>query len=193
MKTYFQISGLLIILLISSQSLSSQVNRIRSTIDSSIVNEICLKQEFVANVNIDDVWAAFTTVEGWENWAVAKAKIDFRLGGSIKTSYSEEAEIGDSTTITLHVVNYVPKRLLTLQAELSPFFPEFMKEDEKNLYNVIIFEPISDQATRIISYGIGYRNNEKYNSLLQFFIQGNEASYQNLLTYLETGKKSNQY
>lgn len=193
MKTYFQISGLLIILLISSQSLSSQVNRIRSTIDSSIVNEICLKQEFVANVNIDDVWAAFTTVEGWENWAVAKAKIDFRLGGSIKTSYSEEAEIGDSTTITLHVVNYVPKRLLTLQAELSPFFPEFMKEDEKNLYNVIIFEPISDQATRIISYGIGYRNNEKYNSLLQFFIQGNEASYQNLLTYLETGKKSNRY
>jgi hypothetical protein len=83
--------------------------------------------------------------------------------------------------------------MLTLQAEITKNFPEFMKEDEKDLYNMILFEKISPTKTKVISYGIGYKHNEKYMSLMKFFIQGNEQSYLNLISYLETGKPSVKY
>ena len=83
--------------------------------------------------------------------------------------------------------------MLTLQAELTKNFPEFMKADAKDLYNMILFEAISATKTKVTSYGIGYKNNDKYRSLMTFFIQGNEQSYHNLISYLETGKPSVNY
>lgn len=168
-------------------------NRVTSKIDSTYTNELVLIQEFVVNVPVDSVWNAYTTKKGWESWAVSKAEIDFKINGLIQTNYNKDGEIGDESTITLHIKNYVPKRLLTLQAEITKNFPAFMKEDEKDLYNVILFEELEPSKTKVTSYGIGYKNNEKYNSLMAFFIKGNAQSYLNLITYLETGKPTVNY
>ncbi|RLD66569.1 MAG: hypothetical protein DRI84_04480 [Bacteroidetes bacterium] len=127
--------------------------------------------------------------KGWESAFVSLAEIDFKVGGTIKTSYSKNATIGDSTTIVNHIVNYVPKKILTLQPEISENFPEFMKKESKGFYNVVYFTEISKNETRVESYGIGYKNNSKYLSLLKFFIKGNEDSYLNLINYLENGVK----
>ncbi|MFK7787851.1 MAG: SRPBCC domain-containing protein [Crocinitomicaceae bacterium] len=164
-----------------------------SRVDSSHAQNVVLEQSFEVNVPIDSVWNAFTTKEGWESWATAKAEVDLKINGLIRTNYNKDGEIGDESTITLHIINYVPKRMLTLQAELTKNFPEFMKEDEKELFNTIIFEEVSPIRTKVISYGIGYKLNDKYRSLLTFFIQGNEQSYLNLISYLETGKPSVNY
>ncbi len=165
--------------------------RVVSIIDSTYENELVLIQKFNVNVPLDSVWDAYTTKKGWEAAFVPLAEVDFRIGGTIKTSYNADATIGDSSTIVLNIINYVPKKLITLQAELSNHFPNFMKEDEKNLYNLVYFEAIESSVTRVTSYGIGYRNNEKYRSLMKFFISGNEMSYLNFIKYLETGKSIN--
>jgi len=195
MKTYlFQI-----IIFCFSISVFAQNNndisekRVTSVIDSSKADNLVLKQSFVVNVPLDSVWNAYTTKKGWESWATAKAEIDFKINGVIKTNYNKDGEIGDETTITLHVVNYIPHRMLTLQAELTKNFPEFMKADEKDLFNMILFEAIEPSKTKVVSYGIGYKNNEKYMSLMKFFIQGNAQSYLNLISYLETGQPSVNY
>lgn len=173
-----------------SQNLDSLAEkRVISTIDSTYDNEIVLIQAFIVNVPIDSVWNTFTTKEGWESVFVPIAEIDFRINGTIKTSYNKDATIGDSTTIVNNIINYVPNKVLTLQPEISDHFPEFMKKESKNFYNVIYFSEISSSKTKVESYGIGYRNNSKYLSLLNFFIEGNEMSFMNLITYLETGKK----
>lgn len=172
---------------------TTKENRIISVIDSSHVNNMVLKQYFVVNVGLDSVWNAYTTKKGWESWATPIAKIDFKVNGTIKTNYNKHGKIGDESTITLHVINYVPKKMLTLQAEITKNFPVFMKEDEKRLYNTILFEKIGPTKTKVTSYGIGYKLNEKYMSLMKFFIQGNEQSYLNLITYLERGTPSVTY
>ena len=190
---------LILILVFLTSSSFGQANeeiaqkRVVSSIDSTKTPEIVLVQEFIVNVPVDSVWNAYTTKKGWESWAAAIAEIDLKVNGVIKTNYNKEGRIGDESTIILHVLNYVPKKLLTLQAELTANFPDFMKEDEKDLYNVILFEEISPNETKVISYGIGYKNNEKYMSLMKFFIQGNEQSYLNLIAYLESGKPSVKY
>jgi len=97
------------------------MKRIASTIDSTSTPELVLIQEFTVNAPIDSVWNAYTTKRGWESWAVPIAEVDLKVGGFIKTNYNKEGEIGDSTTIATHIVNYVPKRLITLQAELLKF------------------------------------------------------------------------
>lgn len=168
-------------------------NRITSVIDSSHTDNMILKQSFAVNVPLDSVWNAYTTKKGWESWVSAQAEIDFKINGIIKSNYNKEVDINDDSTIILHITNYIPKRMLTLQAELTKNFPAFMKEDQKDLYNMILFEEIEPSKTKVISYGIGYKNNEKYMSLMKFFIQGNEQSYLNLISYLETGRPSVNY
>jgi len=189
-KLNFILSFLLFTVLLSAQSDSTKTSRVTSTVDSSQINELTLIQEFDVNVSIDSVWNTFTTKEGWESAFVAKAEVDFKIGGLILTSYDKDATIGDSSTIVLHVVNYVPKKLITLQAEITRNFPDFMKSDEKDFYNVIYFEELETEKTRITSYGIGYKNTPKYMSMMNFFVQGNEYSYLNLIKYLEEGVKN---
>ena len=148
-------------------------------------NELILKQEVSFAAPIEDVWRAYSTAEGWTAWAAPKAEIDLRIGGTIRTAY--QGEIGSSSTNTLHIVNYVPERLLTLRAEPSPTWPEVMQKDADKLSNVILFDEIEDGVTRIQSFGIGYSDAPEYEQLMGFFIKANESLYQNLRTYLETG------
>jgi len=193
-KLLFQIIFLCFPLMLIAQKPSELVEkRILSVVDSSHTNNMILKQSFEVNVSLDSVWNAYTTKKGWESWATSIADIDFKVNGIIKTNYNKDGEIGDGSTITLHIINYIPKRMLTLQAEITKNFPEFMKEDEKDLFNMILFEEVNPTKTKVVSYGIGYKQNEKYMSLMKFFIQGNEQSYLNLISYLETGKSSVKY
>lgn len=164
-------------------------NRVVSSIDSSRTNEIVLIQEFTVHVPLDSVWNAFTTQRGWEGAFVAVAEVDLKIGGSIKSSYDTNARIGDSTTIVNNIINYVPRKFITLQAELTENFPAFMKSEAKHFYNVIYFEEVEAGKTKVTSYGIGYKNNPKYLSLLKFFIEGNAYSYLNLINYLENAVK----
>lgn len=150
-------------------------------------NELILIQEVSFVAPIEDVWRAYTTADGWTAWASPKAEIDLRVGGTIRTAY--EGEIGGSNTNTLHIVNYVPEKLLTLRAELSSNWPAIMQEDAERLSNVILFDETRDGVTRIKSYGIGYTDAPEYSELMGFFIQANEGLYKNLRAYLETGAR----
>ena len=119
--------------------------------------------------------------------ASPKAEVDLRVGGTIRTAY--QGEIGGSNSNTLHIVNYVPEKLLTLRAELSNNWPEIMQRDAEKLTNVVLFDKVADGVTRIQSFGIGYSDAPEYEQLMSFFIQANESLYQNLRAYLETGAR----
>mgnify|MGYP005984207061 CR=1 FL=1 len=159
--------------------------RVTSKIDSSKSPEIVLIQEFSVNAPLKSVWDAYTTKKGYESWAAPLAEIDLKVGGYIKSNYNESGEIGDTTTILTHIVNYVPLKILTLQAELTDNFPEFMKKEAQDFYNVIYFDQNPDGMTTVKSYGIGYKNTPKYLSLMNYFIPANEKILLNLISILE--------
>lgn len=165
-----------------------QEKRVNSTIDSTYQNELVLIQEFTVDAPVKTVWDAYTTKEGWENWSVPLAEVDFKIGGTIKTNYTPNGQIGDSTTIVTNIINYVPLRLITLQAEITNNFPEFMKKEAKNFYNVIYFDEVEPGRTNVKSFGIGYRNTPKYMNLMKFFIPANEKTLSKLISYLEDDK-----
>ncbi len=160
---------------------------VTSSVDSSQSDNVILKQEMIVDATLPAVWAAYTTEVGWKNWAAPLVEIDFRIGGTILSNYNADASIGDPGTNTLRIVNYVHHSLITLQADISANWPEFMKADAERMYNVILFKELPGNGCKIVSYGIGYRNNDKYRSLLGFFIQANEKVMKKLKRYLEEG------
>ena len=105
--------------------------------------------------------------------------------GTIRTHYGSDATVGDAGTITLHIVNYVPEKVITLQAEISDRWPDVMKEDAGNLMNVIVFESRNETETRVRSFGVGYRDLPEYDEMMDFFIPANEGLLLKLKTYLE--------
>ena len=162
-----------------------ELKRVISIIDSTKTPELVLIQEFMVKSPIDSVWNSYTTKKGYESWAAPLAEIDLSIGGFIKSNYNKEGKIGDSTTIVTHIINYVPKRLITLQAEITDNFPEFMKKEAKDFYNVIYFDEMEDGYTKVKSFGIGYKNNPKYLSLMNYFIPANEKILMTLINHLE--------
>ncbi len=164
-------------------------SQINSQLDTLTSGELMLTQEIFLKAPVEKVWDAYTTEKGWIKWVAPVVSIDFKINGKIQSNYNPEAKIGDEGTIVNHILNYIPFRLITMQAEIADHFPGFMKAEENNLYSIVHFEEVENQETKLTLYGIGYKNTEKWHELINFFIQGNEITLNALQTYLGGGSK----
>ncbi len=79
--------------------------------------------------------------------------------------------------------------MLTLQADISENWPEVLKEQAEHLYVVILFEPMTANKTRIVSYGVGYQDNKEMRGMLNFFVPANQGLYKKLKKVLEDKEK----
>lgn len=171
----------LFFLWLNNLSFGQVINRI-DTIPSG---ELMLTQEIIINAPVDKVWNAYTLPEEWKKWVTPVVEMDFKINGTIKSHYDTTASIGDKGTIINHILNYIPYKQITMQAELNDNFPAFIKGEERNLYSIVEFEKSDENKTRLTLYGIGYKNEQKWHQLLNFFIQGNEMTLNKLKEYLE--------
>lgn len=154
--------------------------QVQSRTDTLPSGELMLVQEVVVNVPPEKIWNAFTREEIWKKWVSPVVEINLKINGSIRSHYNPEAKPGDPGTIVIRILNYIPYKQITMQAELSENFPAFIREEEKNLYSVVTFEKEGNGVTRIIQYGLGYKNEPRWHELLSFFIQANEMSLNQL-------------
>ncbi len=156
-----------------------------SKTDTLPSGELMLTQEITINTSVDIIWKAYTDPEEWKKWVTPVVEMDFKINGTIKSHYDASAKIGDKGTIIIHILNYIPFKQITMQAEIAENFPAFMKEEEKNLYSIVAFEKLEGNKTKVNLYGIGYKNEQKWHDLLKFFIQGNETTLNKLKKYAE--------
>ena len=74
-----------------------------------------------------EVWAAFATAEGFRKLGVAKAAVDLRIGGRIRTHYDPQGTLGDEGTIESEILAHEPGRMLAFRIARPPKgfpFPE---------------------------------------------------------------------
>jgi uncharacterized protein YndB with AHSA1/START domain len=154
-------------------------------VEATEEGQLIVTETITVDAPVDRVWKAYTTSEGYAAWAAVAAEVDLQPGGTIRATYDPDGDLEGENVNTLHIVNYVPERLLTLQAEVSPNWPNVMKRDADNLYNVIIFKELGPEKTRIISYGLGYTDSPELRGMMQFFEKANQRLYQKLIDSLE--------
>ncbi len=159
---------------------------VTSKVDTLPSGELILKQEIVIGAPVEMLWKSYTTGEAWKKWVTPVVEMDFKINGTIRSHYDPQAAIGDDGTIVIHVLNYIPMKQITMQAEIAENFPEFMKGEEENMYSIVEFTPLEANLTRVTLYGMGYKNEERWHDLMKFFIQGNEMTLNKLKAFAES-------
>jgi uncharacterized protein YndB with AHSA1/START domain len=135
--------------------------------------------EGIIDAPLDAVWAALTTKEGMESWAVAHAEIDLKVGGKMRTHYSPKGKIGDPNTIENIILAFEPKRMLSIQVGKPPVkFP--FKEAIKSVWHVLSFDEAGPGRTRLREVGLGYGSDEESKKLRAFFKNGNAFTLKKL-------------
>ncbi len=134
---------------------------------------------------LSEVWTRFTTDDGVRSWMVPVGEVDLRSGGAIRSNYDPCASLGDEGTITLDIVNYVPEKFLLLRTDLgaatdAPWMNAAILERSPHMSNLIQFESIDAERTRVTSWGLGYGTGEEWDQMIGFFVAGNSWSFTQL-------------
>ena len=119
-----------------------------------------------------DVFAAFTTSEGFSSWAAPVAKIDFRVGGMIEASYDPHARIGDPDNIRNAIVAYIPDRLLIIRNLHAPAGFVNASLFQKTV-TIIELTPVNAKAPRVTLTNAGYGPGAGFDDVFSHFEWGN--------------------
>ena len=143
--------------------------------------EKVLQLSIIVPINIKETWKLFTTDEGLKKWIAPVAKIDMKIGGSIRTNYDKNKTVDDSTSIKLDIINYIEYEMLTLKVNLNNSFPPEAKKEDKNLQEILQFVKLDDNKTRIISTMVGWGQGSHWDKAYSFFEKGNDWTYKEIL------------
>jgi uncharacterized protein YndB with AHSA1/START domain len=138
-----------------------------------------LVTEGLVKAPVERVFADFTTKEGMESYNVAKAEVDLRVGGRMRSHYSRDGVIGDENTIVNVILAYDPNRMLCIQVEKPPArFP--YREAIKRVWTVLYFESKGPEETRLTIRMLGFGEDEESKKCREFFKAGNASVLQSL-------------
>lgn len=148
----------------------------------SFVNEATL------NVPVSTVWKVWTTGEGYRAVGVAKAEVDFRIGGLIRSHYSPTGVLGDENTIENQILAYEPERMIAIRIARPPkSFP--FREAWKHSWTVVTLTDLGSNRTHIRVASMGYGTDEESIAMRKFFEAGNAQTLETMKRQLESGNR----
>jgi uncharacterized protein YndB with AHSA1/START domain len=183
-----KVTSSVLLLLLFSLPIFGETVKNTSYITST--GEKVLRLELVIPVGKQEAWNLFTSAEGWKKWATPVVSIDFRIGGQILSHYDKNKSIGDAGTIRLPIINYIEGELITLKVILTETFDTSVRQEDRNLQEVIQFFDAGVGKTRIVSSMIGWGKGSQWDKTYAFFSRGNEWSYNQLAKLFSTRTKN---
>ena len=128
--------------------------------------------EAIVDARVEEVWAAWTTPAGLRAWLAPHADIELRVGGLMRTNYSPDGSLGDSSSIENRILAFEPERMLSVQVARAPAnFP--FKLEVSDMWTVLYFEPLLEGKTRVRIVGLGFTASEQSQKMKAFFERGN--------------------
>ncbi|MDX2146351.1 MAG: SRPBCC domain-containing protein [Planctomycetota bacterium] len=138
------------------------------------------------NVPADRIFEHFTTAEGIKrSWSVAQARVDFRVGGEIRTAYDPTADLESPASISNTILAYEPGRMLAIKSTPPQGAPDWLQAICQSGFTVIRLEPIGPATTRVFVTGMGYKQGPLFDQALEFFQRGNDWTLQRMKESLE--------
>jgi uncharacterized protein YndB with AHSA1/START domain len=124
------------------------------------------------NAPVAEVWRLFTTSEGYRATGVAKAEVDLRIGGEIRSHYDPKGTLGDAETIVNEILAYEPERMLAIRVKKAPASLEHRAALE-GTWTVLYFAPAGENMTQVRIVGLGFGDSAESQALRKFFEDGN--------------------
>lgn len=141
--------------------------------------------EGVVNGSVDAAWKAFTEKSVIEKWMVAKTDIDLKVGGLWRTSYSKDSDLNDDMAIHHTILAFDPGHMLAFRTIKAP--KDFPYPAITRTWTVVYFESAGAGKTRITARMMGFEDDESGRRMRVFFERGNQAEFEALVKFFETG------
>ena len=138
-----------------------------------------LVTEGLVDAPVDQVWAAFTTSEGLESWMTAHARIELKIGGTMRTQYDPKGTVDDAKAIENTILSYEPGVMLSFRVTRPPDgfpFPNAIKK----MWTVVYFTREGEKATRVREVSLGFGADEESKKMREFFDRGNALTLREL-------------
>ncbi len=125
-----------------------------------------------------EVWAAVSTPEGWQGWAVPLARWVPDAPDLLETSYNAAEPVGGPGAIRQQFLMRIPERLLAFRTVKAPEgFPHWAEFQQ-----VTSFFELSPEGTgtRVRLTLVGFPDSDGGRALVGFFTKGNATTLEQL-------------
>jgi uncharacterized protein YndB with AHSA1/START domain len=145
-----------------------------------------LVTEGVVRAPVTEIWRVFTTDDGYRALGVARADIDLRIGGMMRTTYEASASLGGDAAIRSVILAYEPLHMIATRILKPPAtFP--FHEAWKTVWTVVSMDDLGGGRTRVRVAMMGWRPDPESQAMRQFFRAGNAWVLQTLQSHYGGG------
>ena len=162
-------------LLIAAASILAAENPVKVTKTNS--PEKALLFEVMVPATPADVWRAFTTKEGLQEWLWYDMTVDLREGGDWMVNYPG-GKTGGGT-----IVSFEPVRSLTIRAMAPEQFPEVRRDRTTAIFR---FEP-AEGGTKVTLTQTGWKTGKEWDDAYDYLASGNAQLLNQLLYRFKNG------
>ena len=165
----------------------SQADGVRNTSFIAKTGERIQRLELLVEASLQEVWDAFTTEEGIRAWQVPVVQLDFRIGGTQKSIYNKDAQVGNEGTITNDIVSIMPMELLVYHVNLTEALPEKARNEDENLQYILQFEEWEKGRVTIVFSMFGWGEGKEWTEIYDKFEAGNRWTFEQLIRRFTEG------
>jgi hypothetical protein len=172
------------LLLVLFTSLTSKA-QIENTSYINASKEKVLRLAMIVPMEVKEAWKYFSSDSLLSKWIAPLAHIELKNGGYLITNYDQSKSLDDSSSIKLGIVSYLENELIIFKVDLNSNFSKKVQEEDQNLQEIIQFIPVKGGKTKIVSSMIGWGEGKDWEKTYDFFVQGNEWTYTELLKLMK--------
>ena len=115
---------------------------------------------------IGDLYAAWTTGEGFTAFTGAPAEIELKRGGKFEIQWAPEAPEGERGSEGCEIISYVPDRMVSFTWNAPPKFPELRKE---HTHVVVEFDEVAPGLVRVTLTHLGWGDGADWDEVYGYF------------------------
>ena len=132
-----------------------------------------LVTEGVVDAPVAALWSVFSTAEGYKRLGVAKAELDLRPGGTVRSAYDPNTPLDGEGAIWQQILAYEPQRMIAFRIARPPKGFPFM-EAYKSVWSVVTLADLGDGRTNVRIAMVGWTPDAESQAMREFFRTGND-------------------
>jgi uncharacterized protein YndB with AHSA1/START domain len=120
------------------------------------------------NASVDELWKAWTTVDGVRSFLAPDARIDLRPNGRYEIWFRPDAPPGQRGSEGTSILALQPPTMLSVEWGMPPEITDLRSQ---HTHLLVYLEPIGENRSRITLIGSGFGTGPAWDAAYSFFDQ----------------------
>jgi uncharacterized protein YndB with AHSA1/START domain len=126
-----------------------------------------LEKVVLVEASTEEVWRAWTTLEGVKRFFAPKARLDITPNGAYEILFDPEEAPGRRGSEGSRVLSFVPNMMLSFTWGAPPEFAKSRKELAQ--WVVLLFEPAGERKTLVRLLELGWKQGKEGEQVYRYF------------------------